>query len=61
MGKKIWIRILDEQLGLYFRWLGNNFLGLKYLNSLIFSDPGWKKFGYGSGMEYIPDPQHYLI
>jgi hypothetical protein len=33
--------------------LGNNFLGLKYLN--FDADPGWKKFG--SGIK-IPDLQH---
>jgi hypothetical protein len=50
------IRIRDEQLGLYFRELRNNFFGLKYLNSLMrIAEPGWKKFG--SGIK-IPDPQH---
>jgi hypothetical protein len=48
------IRIPDEQPGSYFRKeLKNNFLGLKYLNSVIWirdgkkSDPGWKKVGSG--------------
>jgi hypothetical protein len=43
--------------------LKNNFLGYKYLNSLMWirdtgwknSDPGWKKVGSGIN---IPDPQH---
>jgi hypothetical protein len=50
--------------------LGNNFFGLKYLNSLMrIRDPGWKKFGFwirdgkkksdpGAGKN-IPDPQHW--
>ena len=56
-GKKVSIRIRDEQPGSYFLELRNNFFrffwGLKYLNSLIrirdgdSSDPGWKKVGSG--------------
>jgi hypothetical protein len=47
MGKKIRIRIRDEQPGSYFPELRNHFLGFKYLNSLIDqvfgknSDPGY--------------------
>ncbi len=45
-GKKI--QIGNEQPGSYFREIRNNFLGLKYLNSLIrIRDRGWKKFGSG--------------
>ncbi len=43
MGKKIRIRVRDEQPGSYFRELRNNFLGLIYLNAL---------------MEKNSDPQH---
>ncbi len=45
-GSKSGIRIRDEQPGLYFLELRNNFLGLKCLNSLLWirdgknSDPG---------------------
>jgi hypothetical protein len=55
MGKKIRIRIQDEQPNSYFREFRNNLLWLKYLNSMMLirdgkiRDPGWKKFG--SGME----------
>jgi hypothetical protein len=46
------IRIRDEQPGSYFRELGNQFFGFKYLNYLMrIRDPGWKKFR--SGMENI--------
>jgi hypothetical protein len=48
----------------YFQELGKNFLGLKYLKSLMHADPdpgtfltlnpGWNKFGSGIN---IPDPQ----
>jgi hypothetical protein len=54
--------IRDEQPGSYFRELRNNFLGLKYLNSLTRirdgknSYPEWKNFGSGLN---IPDPQHW--
>jgi hypothetical protein len=55
MGKKIRIRIRDEQQGSYFRVLRNHLYGvkkLKYINSFMrIRDPGWKKFG--SGMEKI--------
>jgi hypothetical protein len=61
--KKIRIRIRDEQPGSYgiSKSLKKQFLGLKYLNSLMRiqdgknSDPGWKKFISGIN---IPDPQH---
>jgi hypothetical protein len=62
-GKKVSIRIRDEQPGSYFLELRNHFLGffgLKYLNSLMrirdprsgmetgrIRDPGWKKVGSG--------------
>jgi hypothetical protein len=40
--------IRDEQPGSYFLELGNQFFGLKYLNSLMrIRDPGWKQFGSG--------------
>jgi hypothetical protein len=51
MGKKTKIRIRDEDPGSYFRELRVNFLGLKYLKSLMWirnlSDPGsgMEKFG----------------
>ncbi len=45
--------IRDENPESYFRKLRNNFLGLKYFNSLMqIRDPGWKKFGFGIN---IPD------
>jgi hypothetical protein len=50
LGKKIRIRVRDEQAGSYFRELRNNFLGLKILK-FFDADPGWTKFG--SGMEKI--------
>ncbi len=63
-GQKVSIRIRDEQPWSYFLELRNNFLGLKYLNSLMrirdlgsgmetirIQDPGWKKVGSG-----IQDP-----
>jgi hypothetical protein len=67
-GSGFGIRIRDEQPGSYFRELRNNFLGLKYLNSLIRirdgknSDPGWKIFGSGildkhPGSETLPNWQ----
>ncbi len=47
-GSRSGIRIRDEQTGLYFLELRNHFLGLKWLNSLLWiRDPGWKKFGSG--------------
>jgi hypothetical protein len=52
MGKKIWVRNRNpgKQPRSYYRELRNNFLGLKYLNSLMrVRDPGCEK--YGSGME----------
>ncbi len=64
MGKKIRIRIRDEQPGSYFHELRNHFWGIKYLNSLMLirdrknSDPGRKKFGSGIS---IPDPQHWVF
>jgi hypothetical protein len=73
MGKKSGsgIRIQDERPGSYFRELKKQFLGLKYLNSLMrIRDPGWKQFGSGirdgkksdPGSEInIPDPQHCLV
>ncbi len=48
MGKKSGsgIGIRDEQTGSYFRELRNQFLRLKYLNSLMrIRDPWWKTFG----------------
>jgi hypothetical protein len=57
MGKKSGsgsgIRIQDERPGSYFRELKKQFLGLKYLNSLMcIWDPGRKKLSDpGSGME----------
>ncbi len=42
--------IRNEKPGSYFLELRNNFLGLKYLNSLmriLDPDPGWTKFGSG--------------
>jgi hypothetical protein len=61
MGKKsgsgTGIRIRDKQPGSYFRELKKQFLGLKYLNSLMWiRDPGWKKSDPGSGMEKSLDP-----
>jgi hypothetical protein len=51
MGKKIRIRILDEQPGSYFRKLKKP--GLKNFNSFD-ADPGsWMKKKIGSGMEKI--------
>jgi hypothetical protein len=48
------IRIRDDQPGSYFRELRNQFFGL-----LFDEDPGWKKFGSGTGSGIkIPDPQH---
>jgi hypothetical protein len=48
MGKKIRIRIRDEQPGGYFREFKKLNFGLKYLNSLMWiRDQGWKKFGPG--------------
>jgi hypothetical protein len=41
----------------YFRELGNNFWGLKYLNALM-ADPGWEKFGSEIN---IANPQHFLF
>jgi hypothetical protein len=49
---KIRIQIRGEQPGSYFRELRNNFLGLKYLNSLTrIRDLGWKNSDPGSVME----------
>jgi hypothetical protein len=42
MGKKIRIRIRDEQTGSHFRELRNTFLGLKYLNSFTSIQDGKK-------------------
>ncbi len=51
MGKKIRIRIHDDQPRSYFRELRNHFFGLKYLNSFMqIRDLGWEKFG--SGIRY---------
>ncbi len=68
MGKKIRTRIRDPDPWwttriIFPSELRHNFFGLKYLNSLMRirdgknSDPGWKKFGFGTN---IPDPQHRL-
>jgi hypothetical protein len=47
-GKSAGSGIRDEQPGSYFLELKNNFLELKYLNSLmLIRDPGWKKVGSG--------------
>jgi hypothetical protein len=60
MGKKVRIRIRDEQPRSYFLELRNHIFGLtvKYLNYGIRngknSDPGWKKVGSGIN---IPEPQ----
>ncbi len=48
-------RIRDEQPGSYFRELRNNFLGLKYLNSLMrIWDQGWKKIWMRDGKNLDP-------
>jgi hypothetical protein len=52
IGKKM-IRIRDEHPGLYFRELGNNFLGKNNLNSFMDADPdpgSENLFNPGSGM-----------
>ncbi len=71
MGKKIRIRIWDEQPGSYFRELSYNFLGYKYFNSLLrsriwcFFDPQIRDHntgtyiqccGSGSGIRCLFDP-----
>jgi hypothetical protein len=55
-GSGIWIQ--DEQPGSYFRELRNHFLGVKYLNSLLWiRDPGWKKIGSGIRDGKNSDPE----
>jgi hypothetical protein len=57
-GKKVSIRIRDEQPGSYFRELINHFFGVKILKffdadpesgieTVRIRDPGWKKVGSG--------------
>ncbi len=58
MGKKIRIRIRDEQPGSYFRTLRNNSLGKIKILIFFDADPGWKNFGSGIN---IADPQHWFI
>jgi hypothetical protein len=53
MGKKIMIRIRDEQSGSYFRESLEILFWVKILK-FFDVDPGWKKFGSIN----IPDPQH---
>jgi hypothetical protein len=46
MGKKIRIRIRDEQPGSYFRELRHHFIRLKTLK-FFDEDPGWKNLDQG--------------
>jgi hypothetical protein len=56
MGKKVRIRIRDEQPGSYFRELRNPCFGLKYLNSLMqIRDPG-----FGDGKNSDPGSEMFI-